>query len=91
MGEEKPSFRYIKFFEDVRSNDVGIVGGISFDFDITKGQIVTGLRCSYSLMNIMSYVDGNIPEYNGPENGKARNVAITVLVGYQFTELLKNK
>ena len=27
MEEEKSSFRYIKFFDDVRSNDVAIVGG----------------------------------------------------------------
>jgi hypothetical protein len=76
---------------NIENYDVGIVGGISFDFDMTKGQIETGLRCSYSLMNIMSYVDGNIPEYNGPENGIARNVAITVMVGYRFTTLFKNK
>lgn len=80
-----------KEMPNIENYDVGIIGGLSFDFDVNRGQIVTGLRCSYSLMNIMSYVEGNIPEYNGPENGKARNVAITILVGYQFTELLQNK
>lgn len=73
--------------QNVKNYDAGIIGGMSFDFDVNRGQIVTDLRTSYSLVNIMSYVDGNKPEYNGPENEKAKNVAITVLVGYRFTEL----
>ena len=57
MEEEKPSFRYIKFFDDVRSNDVGIVGGknaslgelLSFGIPVPLGFAVTADAYDYIL------------------------------------------
>ena len=57
MEEEKPSFRYIKFFEEVRSNDVGIVGGknsslgelLSFGIPVPLGFAVTADAYDYIL------------------------------------------
>ncbi len=57
MDEEKSSFRYIKFFDDVRSNDVGIVGGknaslgelLSFGIPCPLGFAVTADAYDYIL------------------------------------------
>ena len=57
MEEEKPSFRYIKFFDDVRSNDVSIVGGknsslgelLSFGIPVPLGFAVTADAYDYIL------------------------------------------
>jgi len=57
MDEEKSSFRYIKFFEEVRSNDVGIVGGknaslgelLSFGIPVPLGFAVTADAYDYIL------------------------------------------
>ena len=57
MTEEKPSFRYIKFFDDVRSNDVNIVGGknaslgelLSFGIPVPLGFAVTADAYDYIL------------------------------------------
>ena len=57
MNEEKPSFRYIKFFDDVRVNDVGIVGGknaslgelLSFGIPVPLGFAVTADAYDYIL------------------------------------------
>jgi len=71
----------------VKNTDAGIVAGFSFDFDLVKGQLVTDFRISYSLINMMSHIDGYIPKYSGPENERARNVDISILIGYQFQDL----
>jgi pyruvate,water dikinase len=57
MEEEKPNFRYIKFFDDVRSKDVGIVGGknsslgelLSFGIPVPLGFAVTAAAYDYIL------------------------------------------
>ena len=57
MDEEKSSFRYIKFFEEVRSNDVDIVGGknaslgelLSFGIPVPLGFAVTADAYDYIL------------------------------------------
>ncbi len=57
MNEEKPSFHYIKFFDDVRANDVGIVGGknaslgelLSFGIPVPLGFAVTADAYDYIL------------------------------------------
>ena len=57
MEEEKPRFRYIKFFDDVRSNDVAIVGGknaslgelLSFGIPVPLGFAVTASAYDYIL------------------------------------------
>jgi hypothetical protein len=71
---------------NVKNGDFGLIGGLSFDFDMNKGQLVTDLRFNYSLKNIMYPVDGYIPAYDGPDldEERARNVAIALLIGYRF-------
>ncbi|MHA1239617.1 MAG: phosphoenolpyruvate synthase [Promethearchaeota archaeon] len=57
MDEEKPRFRYIKFFDDVRATDVGIVGGknaslgelLSFGIPVPLGFAVTADAYDYIL------------------------------------------
>ncbi len=57
MEGKKPNFRYIKFFEEVRSNDVGIVGGknsslgelLSFGIPVPLGFAVTADAYDYIL------------------------------------------
>ena len=57
MKEVKPSFRYIKFFDDVRSSDVDIVGGknaslgelLSFGIPVPLGFAVTAGAYDYIL------------------------------------------
>ncbi len=57
MNEEKPRFRYIKFFDDVRANDVEIVGGknaslgelLSFGIPVPLGFAVTADAYDYIL------------------------------------------
>ncbi len=57
MEKEKPSFRYIKFFDDVRANDVDIVGGknaslgelLSFGIPVPLGFAVTADAYDYIL------------------------------------------
>ena len=57
MDEEKPRFRYIKFFDDVRANDVEIVGGknaslgelLSFGIPVPLGFAVTADAYDYIL------------------------------------------
>lgn len=74
--EEKPT--------NVKNGDFGLIGGLSFDFDIPKGQLIADLRFNYSLMNIMYPIDGYIPSYDGPDKERARNVSIVLLLGYRF-------
>jgi len=57
MNEEKTSFRYIKFFDEVRSNHVDIVGGknaslgelLSFGIPVPLGFAVTADAYDYIL------------------------------------------
>lgn len=57
MEIEKPKFRYIKFFDDIRSNDVAIVGGknaslgelLSFGIPVPLGFAVTADAYDYIL------------------------------------------
>ncbi len=71
---------------NVKNGDFGLIGGLSFDFDMNKGQLVTDLRFNYSLINIMYPIDGYIPAYDGPDldEERARNVSIALLIGYRL-------
>lgn len=69
---------------NVKTGDFGIVGGISFDHDLKKGQLISDIRFDYSLMNMMKNIDEYIPNYNGPDKERARNVSLVIMLGYQF-------
>ena len=68
------------------------MAGFGYDFNLNSGQILTEIRTGYSLMNMMNTLDGYIPEYDVPQNPRARNLSLTLIVGYRFTKLFnKNK
>ena len=77
--------------DNVRGSDVGIVAGFSVDYVLRSGRMVFDLRSSFSLTNMMEPIEGHIPWYYGPEKEYARNVNISLTVGYQFSNLWSKK
>ncbi len=79
--EENPS--------NVKNGDFGLIGGLSYDFDMPNGQLIAELRFNYSLINIMYPIDGYIPSYDGPDldEERARNVSLALLIGYRFQNI----
>jgi hypothetical protein len=61
--------------------DTGIMLGYSFDLGPHPRRSLIDLRTSYSLINMMSPVDGP-PLYDGPEYKYARNVSI--MISYEY-------
>jgi len=79
-------------FPTVRSYDLGIIGGIAFDFDLKKGQVIVDIRAIYSLINTMNKLDESIPPYGSPDIDGARNMCITFSLGYRWGSFFnKNK
>jgi hypothetical protein len=79
-------------FPTVKNYDLGIIGGMAFDFDLKKGQVIIDIRASYSLINTMDKMDASIPPYRSPDKDKARNTCITFSLGYRWGPFLyKNK
>ena len=76
---------------NVKGYDFGIIGGYALDFDLLSGQMVIDLRCSYSLVNIMDPIEGHLPWYYGPTKDYARNVNISLTVGYRFLNIWQKK
>jgi len=72
---------------NVKDVDFGIVAGYSIDFNLPSGQIIVDFRCSYSLINIMETIEGYVPYYYGPSKEYARNVSISLAVGYRFLKV----
>jgi len=73
---------------NVNNFDFGIVAGYSFDIGLPTGDLIIDFRTSYSLINMMNVDDGYIPWYYGPSEEYARNVSITLTVGYRFISIL---
>lgn len=69
---------------NVKNADFGLVAGFSADFYLFSGQMVVDLRGSYSLVNMMDRIDGYVPSYYGSKKEYARNVSISLTVGYQY-------
>ena len=76
---------------NVKNTDLGIACAFSTDFDFLSGQMVIDLRTSYSLVNMMDRIDGFIPSYYGAKKEYARNVCISLSIGYRFLNLLPGK
>jgi hypothetical protein len=76
---------------NLRHIDFGITAGIFSGFDLSKGQITIDFRCSYSLFNMMDRIDGYIPSYYGTRKEYARNVCMSLTVGYKFNNIWSNK
>jgi hypothetical protein len=75
---------------NLRYLDFGIIAGAFSGFDLPKGQITIDLRCSYSLLNMMDRIEGYIPSYYGPKKEYARNVCMSLTVGYTFSNVWSN-
>jgi len=72
---------------NVKDVDFGAILGYSLDLDLPSGQMIIDLRFGYSLINMMSPLDGNIPWYYGPSNEYARNITISLTAGYRFINI----
>jgi len=76
---------------NIHDIDFGMLGGICMDFDLPSGQLNLELRTSFSLVNMMDPIEGNLSWYYGPQSEYVRNVSITFLIGYRFSNLFKSK
>ena len=71
----------------VKDTDWGLTFGYATGFGLPGGQLTAELRTSYSLSDMMDTVEGYTPEYQQPKKERARNVSITLMIGYRFTNL----
>ena len=76
---------------NVKDLDFGLVVGFSFDYNLPKGQLVIDLRSSYSLINMMDRIEGFIPDYTEGSKDYARNVTLSLTVGYRFLNIWSKK
>jgi hypothetical protein len=75
----------------VRNSDYGIVAGFSVDLNLPNDQLIFEFKTSYGLSNMMDRVEGYIPWYYGPDQERAKNISITLMIGYRFVDLLGKK
>ena len=75
--------------ENAKTYDFGLVTGFGYDFKISSGQITTEIRFGYSLINILNPIENQLPYYGTVDSPKARNLSLTLLVGYRFQNLGK--
>lgn len=71
---------------NIKPLDFGFVTGFGYDFNLPKGLLVTDIRFSYSLINMMELQEGRIPLSYDPDNLKTRNLSMTLMIGYRFTQ-----
>ena len=76
---------------NVKNFDFGLIAGFSFDYNLPKGQLVIDLRSSYSLINMMDRIEGFIPDYEERSKDYARNVTLSLTVGYRFLNIWSQK
>ena len=76
---------------NLKDTDFGVIAGYAFEFKLPSGQMMIELRCGYSLVNMMNRIDGYIPDYYGPSKEYARNVNISLIVGYKFLNIWPGK
>lgn len=70
----------------VKNSDFGVIGGYAFDFNMLSRKMLIDLRASYSLVNMMDKIEGNIPLYNGSDKEYARNMSIVLSVQYNLLD-----
>ena len=61
--------------------DFGIATGLSFDIG---ERFIIDTRFTYSLVEMMDYLDGVKLDYYGPEDERARNVNLSLTLGYNL-------
>jgi hypothetical protein len=80
-----------KRISNLRDLDFGIIAGVYSGINLPKGQMTIDFLLSYSLSNMMDRIEGYIPSYYGPKKEYARNVCLSLTVGYTFTNILWSK
>ena len=71
---------------NVKNSDFGVIGGYAFDFNMISRKMLIDLRASYSLVNMMEKIEGNIPLYTGSNKDYARNISIALTVQYNLID-----
>jgi hypothetical protein len=77
--------------ENAKPVDFGLITGFGYDFRLKQGKITTEIRFGYSLIDIMEPQEGYVPEYKNPGKLKARNLSLTILVGYRLSSLFNKQ
>jgi hypothetical protein len=77
--------------ENARPIDFGLIGGFGYDFKLEKGTLTSELRFGYSLVDMMDTLDGYIHENDIPGSLKARNLSLSLLVGWRFSTLFTKR
>jgi hypothetical protein len=77
--------------ENVRNTDIGVIVGYTTDIGFPFGHLLLNIQSSYSIVNMMDQLEGSIPWYLGPNKAYARNISITISIGYQFSQLSKTR
>jgi hypothetical protein len=73
-----------KKVDNVKPFDLGLLAGYSHDFNLANLPLSTSGTISYSLVNMMTPIDGVIMRYDGPEKEYARNITIMLSIGYRI-------
>lgn len=82
----------VENINNLKDFDFGLTFGFGYDFDLSRGgNLMTDLRCNYGLMNMMGFIEGHIPDHNGPKNAKARNISLMLMIGYRFANFPKKE
>jgi len=76
---------------NVKAIDFGSVLGVMVNRKMSSGELSFDFRIGYSLINMMDTIDGHIPEYNKMPDPYARNISITLSIGYLFDNIFESK
>jgi len=71
---------------NVKNSDFGLIGGYAFDFNMLSRKMLIDFRASYSLINMMDKIEGNLPLYLGSNKDYARNISIALTVQYNLID-----
>jgi hypothetical protein len=71
---------------NVKNSDFGLIGGYAFDFNMLSRKMLIDFRASYSLINMMDKIEGNLPLYMGSNKDYARNISIALTVQYNLID-----
>lgn len=71
---------------NVKNSDFGVIGGYAFDFNMLSRKMLIDFRASYSLVNMMDKIEGNLPLYMGSNKDYARNISIALTVQYNLID-----
>ena len=66
---------------NVRKFDFGIAASLSYDFNYNKNHFNLDFRTTYSLVNIMDYLEDYVLRYYGPDKERARHANIALTIG----------